>query len=81
MKFWNSKSKVVFDLHSYVKHGIKVGAITLIKHDSITFSNGMIPPVPRFEIDKKGISIGEGNPDWGAIPGKKYFVLELGKII
>ena len=51
------------------------------RYDTTTFSNGMTPPVPRFEIELKGISIGEGNPDWGAIPGKKYFVLELGEIL
>ena len=28
-----------------------------------------------------GIEIKEGNPDWGAIPGKKYFVLELGDLV
>ncbi len=57
---------------------LKNGHVSFKHHDTITFSNGMTPPVPRFEIDKKGISIGEGNPDWGAIPEKKYFVLELG---
>jgi len=29
----------------------------------------------------KGIEIREGNPDWGAKPGKLYFVIKHGKII
>lgn len=49
--------------------------------DTITFSNGYAKDHDQFEIELKGISIGEGNPDWGAIPGKKYFVLELGEIL
>lgn len=28
-----------------------------------------------------GIEIGEGNPEWGAIPGQKYFVIKLGNRI
>jgi len=81
IKFWKSKTGVCSDLYTYVRHGLRVGVIEFIYHDTITFSNGMTPPVPRFEIDKKGISIGEGNPDWGAIPGKEYFVLELGDLV
>ena len=27
------------------------------------------------ELEHKGIEIREGNPDWGAIPGRKYFVI------
>ena len=49
--------------------------------NTITFSNGYAKDRDQFKVELKGISIGEGNPDWGAIPGKKYFVLELGEIL
>ncbi len=61
---------------------IKAGYITFKDfHGYVTFINGMTPPVLRFEIELKGIKIKGGNPDWGAVPGKKYFVLELGDIV
>lgn len=28
-----------------------------------------------------GIRIGEGKPEWGAEPGKSYFILSIGDII
>ena len=49
--------------------------------DTITFSNGYSRDRPQFEIEFKGIEISEGNPEWGAEPGKKYFVLKLGDIL
>ena len=49
--------------------------------DTITFSNGYAKDRPQFEIELKGIEIKEGNPKWGAEPGKKYFVLSLGEIL
>lgn len=49
--------------------------------DTITFSNGYSKDRPQFVIEFKGIEIREGNPKWGAKPGKKYFVIKLGKII
>ena len=85
-KFWanmylfSNEGILLWWLTSLEKH-IKNGFVSFKNFDTITFSNGMTPPVPRFEIDKKGISIGEGNPDWGAIPSKKYFVLKLGEIL
>ena len=81
MKFWKGMARIHEDFIGFIEHGIEVNSIEFIHHNTITFSNGMTPPVPRFEIDKRGISIGEGNPSWGAVPGKKYFVLELGEII
>ena len=89
MEFWKSKSKVVFDLHSYVKHGIKVGVIKFINHAwwpynqvNICFSNGYAKDRDQFTIGITGMKFNsQGNPNWGAIPGEKYFVLELGEIL
>ena len=60
--------------------GIDMGYIKFKNYDSITFSNGYSSERPQFEIELKGIEIKEGNPEWGAEPGKRYFVLKLGKI-
>jgi len=45
----------------------------------VQFKNGYRKdsPVVRFNIDV--ITWGSGNPEWGAEPGKKYFVIKLGK--
>ncbi len=33
------------------------------------------------KLEHKGIEIREGNPEWGAEPGKIYFVIKHGKIV
>lgn len=33
------------------------------------------------KLEHKGIEIREGNPDWGAVKGVKYFVIKHGNII
>jgi hypothetical protein len=33
------------------------------------------------KLEHAGIEIREGKPEWGAIPGKKYFVIKHGKLI
>lgn len=48
---------------------------------TITFSNGYATHRPQFEIEFKGLEIRGGNPEWGAEPNKKYFVLKLGEIL
>lgn len=48
---------------------------------TVTFTNGYASNAPRMVIESKGIEIKEGNPDWGAEPGKHYFVISLGNII
>ncbi len=52
-------------------------------NDTMYFENGYkkLSERPRFDIIFESINIGEGKPKWGAIPGKKYFVLELGVLI
>jgi len=52
-----------------------------IGYSQIIFSNGYSKNRPQFVIEFKGIEIREGNPDWGAEPGVKYFVLKLGSVI
>ena len=33
------------------------------------------------KLEHKGIEIREGNPEWGAVPGRKYFVIKHGAIL
>lgn len=41
--------------------------------------NGYGKLAPQWKRDFEGITIGEGRPEWGAEPGKKYFVIKLGE--
>lgn len=43
--------------------------------------NGYSSNAPQWTRDFEGITIKEGNPQWGAEPGKKYFVIKLGERI
>lgn len=49
--------------------------------DTVTFKNGYAANAPEMEIELKRIEIKEGNPDWGAEAGVKYFVMSLGEIL
>ena len=51
------------------------------KIDTATFSNGFAKKRLQFVIEIKNITIREGREEWGAEKGKKYFVIELGKIL
>lgn len=50
-------------------------------YTEIHFRNGYSKDCPKMNIECKGIRLGEGKEEWGAEPGKKYFVIELGEII
>lgn len=49
--------------------------------ESIIFSNGYGANRRQFEIEFLGAVIRRGNPEWGAVEGKSYFVIQLGKVI
>lgn len=63
----------------YHKH--RVVAYTFKTFDTITFKNGYSANAPEIVVECKGIEIKEGNPEWGAEPGVKYFVLSVGEIL
>lgn len=48
---------------------------------TVIFSNGYAKNRRQFEIEIKGFHIGSGNPEWGATPGREYYVIELGDIL
>jgi len=47
----------------------------------IKFTNGYSKNAPSFEIECNEVEIRRGNPEWGAEPGCRYFVLKLGNVI
>jgi len=49
--------------------------------DSVEFRNGYDKKVPSLKKELRYIAVGTGNKRWGAVSGKFYFILELGKIM
>ena len=48
--------------------------------EKIRFRNGYSEASPSF-VAECTLRIGEGREEWGAIPGKRYFILEIQKIV
>lgn len=48
---------------------------------AVEFRNGYSLAAPILLIRCDEITIGPGRPEWGAEPGKEYFVIKLGKIL
>ncbi len=55
--------------------------LPIIEH--VHFFNGgyFSEKLPNFKIEFLGAEIGGGKTEWGAEPGKKYYVIKLGNII
>lgn len=51
--------------------------------DSVHFANGghFHPSIPQITLKCAGMEISTGKTEWGAEPGKEYFVIKLGDII
>jgi len=47
----------------------------------VQFTNGYSANSPRITVECKGIWIGSGRPEWGAVEGVTYFVIELGEVL
>lgn len=47
--------------------------------DGVIFKNGYSRGAPLMSFRGPIITIHEGRPEWGAEPGKKYFVIKLGE--
>lgn len=50
-------------------------------HDVVEFRNGYLKDARRMRFKIEDIIIGPGAPEWGAEPGKDYFVINLGERI
>jgi len=55
------------------------GAPVFIEFDAVIFRNGYSGGAPLMSFRNPTISIDTGIPEWGAEPGKKYFVIKLGE--
>lgn len=64
------------DLQRYADGG---KSIFNYKHNYVTFYNGYHSGRDEMFCEIESITIGEGNPDWGAEPGHEYFVIKLKK--
>jgi hypothetical protein len=51
------------------------------KFNIVVFQHGYAKNAPRMRFRTTGIRVDEGREEWGAIPGKKYFVIKLGERI
>lgn len=49
--------------------------------DIVEFKNGYRKTAPTVRLYCEGIEIRSGRKEWGAEPGKEYFVIKLGEII
>lgn len=58
------------------------GASMYKEFTHVLFANGgHFGDVPKMTFEFKGIEVRTGNPEWGASPGVKYFVIKLGERI
>lgn len=55
-------------------------AFDLKDFDLVIFKNGYATDAPTIIVKYISGRIGTGKSEWGAEPGKKYFVIELGEI-
>ena len=57
----------------------KTVAYTFKSFDQIFCRHGYNPSNRTWIRKWEGVKIDTGNPEWGAEPGKKYFVIKLGE--
>ena len=50
-------------------------------YNVVEFANGYGPDVPCCVVEYLGYDWATGNPEWGAIPGKLYKVIYLGRVL
>jgi hypothetical protein len=63
----------------YVSRFIDYDAMDFKHYDAVLFRNGYSSDSPTCLRELKFIDIGTGIEDWGAVRGKKYFILKLGR--
>lgn len=59
----------------------KVWKISPKKYDIVRFRNGYTKNAPTIDVQLIFITVGFGFAEWGAEPGKEYFVLKLGDVV
>lgn len=70
------------DMKPYWNSRLRSKKTYLIRqYDLIVFKNGYSKNARVMSVESKGIQMREGKKEWGAEPGKHYFVLMIGKIV
>ncbi len=85
VKFWSFMQEFegCFFLRT-IESNLENGKITfkLFENNIMTLGYPKLTDTERIlKIEHKGIEIGTGVPEWGAVKGKLYFVIKHGKII
>lgn len=72
--YWESRFRNVFEMHPY--SSIPTG----LDEQRVCFRNGYAKTSPQI-IATCVLDIKEGKEQWGALPGKRYYVLTIKEII
>jgi len=82
-KYWANRLTKIhnFKYIEGMKDFMMVNKIWFKQFDTITFSNGYAKNRKQFVIECIKIEIGTGKEKYGAVKGKKYFRIRLGKIL
>lgn len=62
-------------------HEFRIGMITPKAFDIVSLKNGYSINAPKMKFKIDDILVWAGKYEWGAEPGKKYFVIKLGERI
>lgn len=65
---------------SFSVNNTEISTKLLKEYDAVKLTNGYGATLPNFTIKLIGITVGQGNPEWGA-PEEPVFILKLGKIL
>lgn len=60
---------------------LEEGVINAKGFKTVSANNGYQKNCPNIKWKHKGIRIGTGKEEWGAEPGKQYFILEISELI
>lgn len=71
---------VKYSLATIMMDGVQCTSL-FIDYTHIKFRNGYAVDAREMMFLCDGIKTGEGRPEWGAEPGKQYFVIKLGERI
>ncbi len=76
------KTEEYREIKPYWKARLCCGFPTLLSwkdFDLVRFRNGYSKNSPTIDLKWECMDVREGRKDWGAEPGKKYFVIKLGE--
>ena len=73
------KTEEYREIKDYWLRRIKKPGLEVFKHfDFVEFRNGYSKTSPRITMECKGIKVGSGKVEWGAVENTQYFIIKLG---